>query len=199
MCSPEGQLTCLDCGDPNCLRCPESTGWLADLCKDIDPRRPAKYEIDYIRVYQDKTDPLHMLGCDPPEYPTKQYIEDNWEKYTFNSYIKKEPLVVVQHGGGECSTNFDCGNFLSVDAPSPEMGNEIDWEETVEDYGPIRASFCVDGKCKCPPEWTGPFCLSPCIGDYANCEATSSVSYRIVVGTWYLMTSMSIGFLVSYF
>lgn len=187
MCSPEGQLTCLDCGNPECLRCPQSTGWLADLCKDIDPRRPAKYEIDYIRIYQDKTDPSHTLGCDPPEYPTKQYIQDNWEKYTFNSYIKKEPLLVVQHGGGECSSDFDCGNDSGP-------GSEIDWQESVG--GPPRASFCVDGKCECPPAWTGPFCQSPCVGDYAQCEATRSASSRMSLSLLLVTTSLVTGLLL---
>lgn len=40
---------------------------------------PAKMRIDYIRVYQDEGDEL--VTCDPPDYPTTQYIRDHPEPY----------------------------------------------------------------------------------------------------------------------
>ena len=38
---------------------------------------PAKFFIDYVRVWQAET----HIGCDPPDYPTKEYIDKNWEWY----------------------------------------------------------------------------------------------------------------------
>ena len=39
-------------------------------CKNL----PAKMEIDYIRLYQDKEDPTHTLGCSPEGFPTAEFI-----------------------------------------------------------------------------------------------------------------------------
>ena len=38
---------------------------------------PAEFYIDYVRVWQSETN----VGCDPPDYPTKKYIEKNAELY----------------------------------------------------------------------------------------------------------------------
>ena len=162
LCTAWSSLTCHDCADPQCLRCPTQTGWLADFCEDVNPQRPAEYLIDYIRVYQDATDPLHTVGCSPQQYPTKSYIEDNWQKYTFNPYKKKEPLKVVRHGGGDCVSDSDCGNVLA-------LANKVA-------SAPIRRSFCVSGRCQCPTDWTGPNCLVPCVGEYANCDGSSNLN-----------------------
>ena len=147
LCSPEGVLLCTDCADPNCLKCPEDTAWLGDFCSEIQPESPAEYMIDYVRVYQDLSDPMHTVGCDPAGYPTRNYIEENWEKYTFNSYIKTEALKTVVNGGGECTTDTDCQGIGQ------------------------RDGVCASGQCSCPPGWTGPNCISPCIGEFAvNCD-----------------------------
>lgn len=42
---------------------------------------PAEMQIDYIRVYQNKQDSTHTLGCSPPKYPTSEYIEAHKESY----------------------------------------------------------------------------------------------------------------------
>ena len=41
---------------------------------------PAIMQIDYVRVYQRKGS--NNVGCDPPDYPTKTYIENHPEAYT---------------------------------------------------------------------------------------------------------------------
>jgi len=64
------------CHDGNPARCPK--GSLEPCCKDLFP---ASYLMDWVRVYQDKGDKDMTVGCDPPEYPTKQYIEDNAHLY----------------------------------------------------------------------------------------------------------------------
>jgi Beta-glucan synthesis-associated protein SKN1/KRE6/Sbg1 len=39
-------------------------------CKNL----PSKMEIDYIRLYQDKDDPSHTVGCSPEGFPTEGFI-----------------------------------------------------------------------------------------------------------------------------
>ena len=180
LCSVHGELTCMDCANPDCLRCPDSTAWFADFCEDVHPERPAEFKIDFVRVYQDLTDPTHSLGCNPPEYPTKDIIEQDWEKYTFNSWVKKEPLKMVQHGGAPCTTQADCGNVLASEQVltnfrSPQEGKtptyygdggtsstpnqektayfgSEDLDNFVEELStlPGRESYCIQGRCSCP-------------------------------------------------
>jgi hypothetical protein len=189
MCSSEGELLCRDCADPACLRCPETTGWLVDFCNDINPERPAEYKIDYIRVYQDTDDPTHTLGCSPPDFPTKQYIDQNWDKYTFDPYVKKEPLLTVQHGGGACKSDADCGNLLASDVVLSDLHDgDVDWQKYIEEFGgPLRQSYCVASRCSCPDDWTGPNCHSPCIGEYAKCEAPTSSSKMMTTRIFTIM------------
>ena len=72
---------CYDCTNPEC-QCSLPNGM--KNCKNL----PAKIEIDYIRLYQDKEDPSHTLGCSPERFPTAEFIEahseryKNWEPYT---------------------------------------------------------------------------------------------------------------------
>lgn len=40
---------------------------------------PGKFMIDWIRLYQNEGE--EAVGCDPPDYPTKDYIERHWEAY----------------------------------------------------------------------------------------------------------------------
>ena len=42
---------------------------------------PNYLRIDYVRVYQ-RNDGSGSLGCDPEDYPTKDYIERHMEVYT---------------------------------------------------------------------------------------------------------------------
>ena len=38
---------------------------------------PATMKIDYIRLYQDKSDPQHSLGCDTEQVPTATFIREH--------------------------------------------------------------------------------------------------------------------------
>lgn len=40
---------------------------------------PAEMKIDYVRIYQRKGET--NVGCDPPDYPTTQYIQDHLDQY----------------------------------------------------------------------------------------------------------------------
>lgn len=150
LCSDEGFLLCTDCRNPDCLACPHATAWLADFCNDISKEKPAEYKVDYIRVYQDVNDSTHTVGCDPPDLPTADFINEHWEKYTFDPFINKQPLLTVQHGGGTCQESTDCG--LSSG---------------------LAGGLCKEGACECLSNWTGPNCQSPCVGEFANCDGNT--------------------------
>ncbi|GAX26219.1 hypothetical protein FisN_16Lh045 [Fistulifera solaris] len=155
-CSADSQLTCTDCGNPGCLLCPEATTWLADLCRELDATNPVAFQIDYVRIYQNPSKG-HSVTCDPPGLETREYIDANWEKYTFNPFVNEAPLSMVQRGGGVCLANSDCQGSQQTEGT------------------------CKNGSCVCPAGWTGPQCLSPCAGDYAGpCTAPSDAS---LVGT----------------
>ena len=61
---------CVDCNNPEC-QCALPDGMKG--CAMF----PTALKIDYVRLYQDPDDDLHTLGCSPPKYPTKEYIENN--------------------------------------------------------------------------------------------------------------------------
>jgi beta-glucan synthesis-associated protein KRE6 len=46
----------------------------------LGPLMPATMRFDYVRIYQDEDNPL--LTCDPPGYPTTDYIKTHPEPYT---------------------------------------------------------------------------------------------------------------------
>ena len=48
----------------------------------IDPTLtfPTKLRVDWIRVYEDPD--AKNIGCDPPDFPTKAYIDEYMEAYT---------------------------------------------------------------------------------------------------------------------
>ena len=65
---------CYDCTNPDCqCSLPEAMRG----CKNL----PAVMKIDYIRLYQDLSDPLHSVGCSPVKYPTSDYIASYAESF----------------------------------------------------------------------------------------------------------------------
>jgi hypothetical protein len=65
---------CYDCTNPEC-QCTLPSGM--KNCKNL----PAHMEIDYIRVYQNKDDPTHSLGCSTESHPTAAFIEAHHDRY----------------------------------------------------------------------------------------------------------------------
>ena len=51
---------------------------------------PAQMLVDYVRVYQREDEP--NLGCDPPEMPTSQYINDHLPAYLVGRFLRSEVL-----------------------------------------------------------------------------------------------------------
>ncbi|KAF2093205.1 beta-glucan synthesis-associated protein SKN1 [Rhizodiscina lignyota] len=57
-----------------------SNGFASLNLTGLGPLMPATMRIDYIRIYQDEDNQL--MTCDPPGYPTTQYISDHMDVYT---------------------------------------------------------------------------------------------------------------------
>jgi beta-glucanase (GH16 family) len=49
---------------------------------ELDKLFPATMRIDYIRIYQDENDDSEVMTCDPPDYPTTEYIRRHPEPYS---------------------------------------------------------------------------------------------------------------------
>lgn len=55
---------------------------LQDVFK-MDPNQRLTMSVDWVRVYQDPNEPgFPRVGCDPPDHPTRDYIERHKEAYT---------------------------------------------------------------------------------------------------------------------
>ena len=65
---------CYDCTNPEC-QCGLPDGM--KFCKNL----PAEMRIDYIRLYQDPSDPSHELSCSPLSHPTAEFIAAHPERY----------------------------------------------------------------------------------------------------------------------
>ncbi|CAM9322280.1 unnamed protein product [Pylaiella littoralis] len=126
VCKPGCACDCFDASDPAC-ECavdPEFYGLF-----------PAEFVIDHVRVYQARNDSSHTVGCDTKEYPTRDFILANHERYKDPS--DDDVMLPVQVGGGSCSTSDDCN------------GNEC----------------FEGKKCKCTDMWTGPQCRAAAASD----------------------------------
>eukprot|EP00571_Detonula_confervacea_P000458 CAMPEP_0172315672 /NCGR_PEP_ID=MMETSP1058-20130122/25938_1 /TAXON_ID=83371 /ORGANISM="Detonula confervacea, Strain CCMP 353" /LENGTH=630 /DNA_ID=CAMNT_0013029803 /DNA_START=124 /DNA_END=2016 /DNA_ORIENTATION=+ len=117
---------CYECGNPECM-----CGLPDGFCENI----PASFEIDYVRVYQAKNDPKHILGCSTKDRPSANYITGHKKDYADKAGGHKEPLQPIQRGGGYCKQNSDCGY-------------------------PTKGSCSESKRCVCEDDFTGPMCLS---------------------------------------
>eukprot|EP00581_Thalassiosira_minuscula_P006706 CAMPEP_0183703162 /NCGR_PEP_ID=MMETSP0737-20130205/1008_1 /TAXON_ID=385413 /ORGANISM="Thalassiosira miniscula, Strain CCMP1093" /LENGTH=764 /DNA_ID=CAMNT_0025929877 /DNA_START=135 /DNA_END=2429 /DNA_ORIENTATION=- len=108
---PDWCPKCYDCDDPKCA-CSFNPGF----CGMMKTGKVAM-KIDSVRVYQSKNDDAHVgqphsLGCDPPDFPTKEFIKGYEYRYMRNPpfvYDDKHPLRNVKNGGGTCVVDEDCG------------------------------------------------------------------------------------------
>jgi hypothetical protein len=74
-------------------------------------------KIDAVRVYQSRDDEAHSgqphsVGCDPPDFPTKEYIKGYEYRYMRNPpfvFEDKHPLRKIKNGGGVCEIDEHCG------------------------------------------------------------------------------------------
>eukprot|EP00968_Pinguiococcus_pyrenoidosus_P027658 scaffold7397_cov277-Pinguiococcus_pyrenoidosus.AAC.3 len=80
---PKGcDCSCYDCKKNECL-----CGMPPGMCKaferaDLDQEDDgARFLVDYVRIYQDPDDSRHTVGCDPPDFPTRRYIQAHALRY----------------------------------------------------------------------------------------------------------------------
>ncbi len=68
--------------DCNSHKFAETCGFGPDFC-DMMKNKTAipEYKVNYVRVYQDKNNPLHKVGCSTPERPTSKYIAAHEDMY----------------------------------------------------------------------------------------------------------------------
>ena len=119
---PDWCTKCYDCYDPKC-QCSFNPGF----CNMMKTGKVA-LKVDSVRVYQSKDDSKHSggphtVGCDPPDFPTREFIKGYEYKYMRNPpfvYEDKHPLRQIKKGGSECRVDADCGGGGAEDVEVDE-------------------------------------------------------------------------------
>jgi len=153
--TPDYCTPCFDCIDRKC-QCNFNHGF----CEMLGKGDVAMY-IDSVRVYQSRNASAHVgaehsLGCDPPEFPTRQFIKGSEYKYVRSppwSYTDLGPLRPIQNGGGKCATDADCGSEGNGTTRGA-CGDGIFIDERGAKKG-FSANVCT-----CNEGFTGPHCLA---------------------------------------
>ncbi|ETV99869.1 hypothetical protein H310_07904 [Aphanomyces invadans] len=109
---------------------PPRHSWAYNQSNNICDSFPMYMEIDYIRVYQDKSS--MAIGCDPPTHPTKEWIDGHLTWYTDD----RNPMVPVA-GRATCNKDDDC---TMDNAMAPPTGR------------------CSNRRCECVKGYGGPRC-----------------------------------------
>ena len=112
---------------------------------------PAKFEIDHVRVYQNKADDRMTVSCNPKDYPTRRYIAANDFKYKL--LTAERSLEPVKTGGGACASDKDCYNGQCM--------NRVFYHS-----------------CTCTKGYTGPNCMVPA---YENADPDWDVDFSLLV------------------
>jgi beta-glucan synthesis-associated protein KRE6 len=113
------------CDEYDCKTDKGRCGFAPGFCHTL----PATFRVDSVRIYQNKNNTNHSVGCSPPSFPTKKYIIGNEFKY--KRATDKHALKDVMVGTGSCKTDKDCGEGVCS----------------------------KDHRCHCNPHWGGPHCL----------------------------------------
>lgn len=138
---PDWCPKCYDCYDPKCT-CSFNPGF----CNMMKTGK-VTMKIDSVRVYQSTDDSAHSgrphsVGCDPLDFPTREYIKGYEYKYMRNppfSFHDKHPLKDVVTGGGVCVVDEDCGGISEgeggddVDTASGLNGGDDKMDAAVEE------------------------------------------------------------------
>jgi Beta-glucan synthesis-associated protein SKN1/KRE6/Sbg1 len=175
--TPDWCAKCFDCDDPKC-----ACSFYPGFCQMLRSGHTAMY-IDHVRVYQSFDADAHVggnhtLGCDPPDYPTKEWIAGHSYRYMRNppfSYQDKHPLRPVQRGGGNCKTDRDCGgdvkkeNLTAIYERGADAATDRQLHTSLEGRGKclLRLSqgmFSTTSEigkvCSCHAGFTGPHCMA---------------------------------------
>lgn len=153
--APEWCPKCYDCDDPKC-----ACRFYPGFCEMIRSKKTIMY-IDSVRVYQSFDSSAHVganhtLGCDPPDYPTSEWINGHSYRYMRNPpfvFADKHPLRAIQRGGGRCESDRDCGS---------ERGDCYSSESARTQRIMMFSSLSSGGYgfCVCAKGFTGPHCLA---------------------------------------
>jgi hypothetical protein len=158
---PDDCEKCYDCSNATC-----ACAFYPGFCSMMKKSKVAMY-IDHVRVYQSNDDSAHVgkphtVGCDPVEYPTKEFIEGHQYRYMRSppfSIDDKLPLKKhIKKGGGKCLTNSDCGG---VDGDDHSKGKGF-CKKGQFSQG-LFASAVSESRCECNDGYLGPQCL---VGDH---------------------------------
>mmetsp|Transcript_37202 Transcript_37202/g.100575 ORF Transcript_37202/g.100575 Transcript_37202/m.100575 type:complete len:675 (-) Transcript_37202:82-2106(-) len=144
--SDEGPETCAcyDCNDWNC-KC----GFAGGFCDSL----PAHFMVDFVRVYQNSSDPLHKVGCSTPERPTHKWIEGHLSGFMGDDdEIPLQPLVT---GGAPCDTAKECGG-LKKGRGTCDTSTPPNSRSTASDDDDGWSTY--KGTCVCEEGWMGPAC-----------------------------------------
>jgi hypothetical protein len=175
--TPDWCTKCYDCDDPKC-----ACTFYPGFCEMIRSGEVA-LKIDSIRVYQSSNASAHVgaphtLGCDPPGYPTKEWIDGHQYRYMRNApfvYEDVTPLRRIQKGGGRCENDHDCGgdvkatNWTEVYEHSLTTGRQLESLPVTKGRGQcvsslrsgLLSTLTHSGSvCSCNEGFTGPHCLS---------------------------------------
>lgn len=173
---PDWCTKCYDCDDPKC-----ACSFYPGFCEMLRTKSVNMY-IDSVRVYQSKDASAHVgahhtLGCDPPDYPTKEWILGHAYRYVrnppFSFRDRGLPLQRVSTGGGSCMSDSDCGGLVedeNLTAAYEELrkfGQRTKSLEIHKGRGRCVSSISnaifssLGGKmCECHEGYTGPHCMS---------------------------------------
>lgn len=152
---PDSCAKCYDCSNVTC-----GCSFYPGFCNMMKSSRVAMY-IDHVRVYQTNNHSAHVghphsVGCDPVDYPTKEYIKGHESVYMRGlpfSVDDNGPLAKKIHvGGGICETNSECGGGTNF---TTKHGFCV-----ANKHRGIFASSNQTKSCVCFEGFVGPFCLS---------------------------------------
>jgi hypothetical protein len=154
---------CYDCSNVTC-----ACNFRPGFCNMMKSSRVAMY-LDYVRVYQSTNNSAHVgkphtVGCDPVEYPTKEFIIGNEDRYMrappFGNDDKNALKKKIKNGGGKCTTNLDCGGVEDFE-DNTEVGKAGRGECIEGDFSSGFFNRIQHGsRCKCHNGYTGPYCLA---------------------------------------
>ena len=152
---------CYDCNNSSC-----ACSFYPGFCNMMKKTRVAMY-VDNVRVYQSRNDSAHSglphtTGCDPLEYPTREYILGHESRYTRPMPFAKNDkgsLKDVQNGGGSCASDFDCGGLNSTINETTKSRGACVTNVTRSDLLGLGKRR-VTRSCLCNRGYTGPQCLA---------------------------------------
>ena len=188
-------VACFDCRDWNC-RCYVP----AHMCRNL----PAHFLVDYIRVYQSQAPGAssgNTLTCNPMNYPTANYINNNAALYTepldVEGYelpgeaslqvLQPTPLQDIKHGGAKCTLDEECNS----DSPYYSTVEYLSRSATSSGI-PLRQNYCEDSRCVCDIYHAGSSCAGYFGYDDVVYIQDTHIPYTYVapeVSYWFVLTA----------